>query len=112
MVWTLLLSRCGVILAVTALHKQEGLMQNITTIGLDLAKHVFQVHGMDHEGRAVLRKKLRRGQVLKFFCDRIALFGWDGSLWECAPLGPRAQRPGPPGAIDPTSICPPFFKNQ
>ena len=42
-------------------------MQNITTIGLDLAKHVFQVHGMDHEGRAMLRKKLRRGQVLKFF---------------------------------------------
>ncbi|MCP4452062.1 MAG: IS110 family transposase, partial [Planctomycetes bacterium] len=42
-------------------------MQNITTIGLDLAKSVFQMHGMDHEGRAVLRKKLRRGQVLKFF---------------------------------------------
>ena len=30
-------------------------MANITTIGLDLAKHVFQVHGMDHEGGAVLR---------------------------------------------------------
>jgi transposase len=42
-------------------------MQNLATIGLDLAKSVFQVHGMDHEGRAVLRKKLRRGQVLKFF---------------------------------------------
>ena len=42
-------------------------MKNITTIGLDLAKRVFQVHGMDHEGRAVLCKKLRRGQVLKFF---------------------------------------------
>ena len=40
MVWTLLLSRCGIILAVTALHKQEGLMQHITTIGLDVAKHV------------------------------------------------------------------------
>ena len=67
MVWTLLLSGHGVILAVTALHKQEELMQNITTIGLDLAKSVFQVHGLDHEGRAVLCKKLRRGQVLKFF---------------------------------------------
>ena len=42
-------------------------MHNITTIGLDLAKHMFQVPGMDREGRAVLRKKLRRGQVLKFF---------------------------------------------
>ncbi len=56
MVWTLLFERCGVIVAVTALYKQGGLMPNITTIGLDLAKHVFQVHGMDHEGRAVLRK--------------------------------------------------------
>ena len=37
------------------LHEQEGLMQHITTIGLDLAKRVFQLHGMDHEGRAVLR---------------------------------------------------------
>ena len=42
-------------------------MPHITTIGLDLAKHVFQVHGLDQEGRAVLRKKVRRGQVLKFF---------------------------------------------
>ena len=42
-------------------------MQNLTTIGLDLAKRVFQVHGLDHEGRARLCKKLRRGQVLKFF---------------------------------------------
>jgi hypothetical protein len=55
MVCTLLLSRCGVILAVTALYEQEGLMQNLATIGLDLAKNVFQLHGMDHEGQAVLR---------------------------------------------------------
>ena len=32
-------------------------MHNITTIGLDLAKRVFQVHGINHEGQAVLRKK-------------------------------------------------------
>ena len=41
----------------------------ITTIGLDLAKTVFQVHGADGEGRAVLRKRLRRGQVLEFFAS-------------------------------------------
>ncbi len=39
----------------------------ITTIGLDLAKRVFQVHGLDQDGRPVLRKQIRRGQVLKFF---------------------------------------------
>jgi hypothetical protein len=47
MVWTLLLLNCGGILAVTPLYQQEGLMNNITTIGLDLAKRVFQVHGLD-----------------------------------------------------------------
>ena len=35
----------------------------ITTIGIDLAKNVFQVHGVDRRGKAVLRKQLRRDQV-------------------------------------------------
>ncbi len=42
-------------------------MSEIITVGLDLAKTVFQVHGADGAGRAVLRKKLRRAQVLEFF---------------------------------------------
>jgi transposase len=42
-------------------------MLEIITVGLDLAKNVFQVHGADAAGRAVLRKKLRRDQVLAFF---------------------------------------------
>ena len=42
-------------------------MAEITTVGLDLAKNVFQAHGADASGRAVLRKKLRRDQVLAFF---------------------------------------------
>jgi len=39
----------------------------ITTIGLDLAKNVFQVHGIDERGHAVVRKQLRREQVMAFF---------------------------------------------
>ena len=39
----------------------------ITTIGLDLAKSVFQVHGVDATGQVVVRKSLRRAQVLPFF---------------------------------------------
>jgi transposase len=39
----------------------------ITTVGLDLAKHVFQVHGVDAAGNVVLRRRLRRAQVLAFF---------------------------------------------
>ena len=42
-------------------------MDEITTIGLDLAKHVFQVHGVDAAGATVLRKQVRRGQMLGFF---------------------------------------------
>ena len=42
-------------------------MGEVTTIGLDLAKHVFQVHGVDADGATVLRKSLRRAQVLTFF---------------------------------------------
>ena len=44
-------------------------MTKITTVGLDLAKSVFQVHGADQDGRPVVRKKLRRGQVLGFFAE-------------------------------------------
>ena len=42
-------------------------MGEITTVGLDLAKQVFQVHAVDGAGEVVLRKALRRGQVLTFF---------------------------------------------
>jgi transposase len=39
----------------------------ITTIGLDTAKNLFQVHGADAQGRPVLKRKLARGKVLEFF---------------------------------------------
>jgi transposase len=42
-------------------------MQTITTIGLDIAKSVFQVHGVDVDGDVVLRRQLKRRYVLAFF---------------------------------------------
>src|SRR3989441_5403375 len=39
----------------------------VTTIGLDLAKHVFQIHGIDAAEKVVVRRQLRRSQVLAFF---------------------------------------------
>lgn len=42
-------------------------MREITTIGLDLAKNVFQIHGIDEAGAVIVRKQLRRAQVLGFF---------------------------------------------
>jgi transposase len=44
---------------------------NITTIGLDLAKNLFQVHGVNEQGKAVLRKKLKRADVAKFFATLV-----------------------------------------
>ncbi len=42
-------------------------MTEITTVGVDLAKSVFQIHGVDAEGSVVLRRQLRRNQMLEFF---------------------------------------------
>jgi transposase len=44
-------------------------MTKIITIGLDLAKNVFQVHGVDASGAVVVRRQLRRGAVEKFFAQ-------------------------------------------
>ena len=42
-------------------------MQSVTTVGLDIAKSVFQVHGVDADGNVVLRRQLKRRYVLAFF---------------------------------------------
>ena len=42
---------------------------NVTTIGLDLAKSVFQVHGIGSHGKTLITKQLRRGKVLEFFAN-------------------------------------------
>ncbi len=44
-------------------------MKKITTIGMDLAKNVIQVHGVDERGKAVLKKQLKRNQVVSFFAN-------------------------------------------
>ena len=69
-------------------------MQEITTIGLDIAKSVFQVHRIDVSGAVIVRRQLRRRQVLPFFRKLPAcVIGieacatahhWAGSLWRLA----------------------------
>ena len=52
-------------------------MGNVTVIGLDLAKSVFQVHGVDEHGSAVLRQRLTRARLLKFSPScRLAWWAW------------------------------------
>jgi transposase len=45
-------------------------MEQVTTIGVDIAKRVFQVHGVDASGAVVLRRQLKRHQVAEFFAKR------------------------------------------
>src|SRR5436309_1755651 len=43
------------------------MQQDVVTVGVDLAKNVFQVHAISADGRVLVRRQLRRGEVLKFF---------------------------------------------
>jgi len=44
-------------------------LSSVTIVGLDLAKHVFQVHGVDASGRVVVAKAIRRNKLLEFFAS-------------------------------------------
>jgi transposase len=46
---------------------RRGVEMNIRTVGIDLAKNVFQVHGVDERGKVVLRRALKRAEVLRLF---------------------------------------------
>ena len=59
----------------------------ITTIGLDIAKNVFQVHGIDATEKVVVRKQLSPRSGVEVFCGAAAVPCWDGSLCLSALLG-------------------------
>ena len=44
-------------------------LSSVATVGLDLAKHVFQVHGVDASGWVVVAKAMRRNKLLEFFAS-------------------------------------------
>src|SRR5579863_9462276 len=54
-------------LAVCGPSRRRPSAMQVIRFGIDLAKRVFQVHGVDASGQAVVQRQLRRGQVLKFF---------------------------------------------
>jgi hypothetical protein len=73
-------------------HQQrEPSMGDITTIGLDLAKNVFQVHAVDEAGSVAVRKRLRRGQVHLFLCGNSIVPGRVEALPDGASLGARVD---------------------
>ncbi len=46
-----------------------GVTMNVTTVGIDLAKNIFQVHGVNEHGKPVLKKQLKRHQMVTFFAN-------------------------------------------
>ena len=71
-------------------------LSSVTTVGLDLAKHVFQVHGVDALGRVVVAKPIRRNKLLEFFASLPpCLVGLEEYLRVGASLGARADHARP-----------------
>jgi transposase len=84
----------------------------VTTIGIDLAKHVFQIHGVAADGRVKVRRRLRRSEVIPFFAKLPSvLIGMEacatGHYWarELSKLGHRVR------LISPAYVKP-FVKRQ
>ena len=84
----------------------------VTTIGLDIAKYVFQAHGADASGHVVFRKKLSRGKLLAFFAAQprclVAMEACGGAHhW-----GRELMRLGHTVRLIPPAYVKPFVKRQ
>lgn len=65
----------------------------VTTLGIDLAKSIFQLHGVDAHGKVALQKRVTRAKVWETIAQLPPCLNWDGSVWQClerikrSPLG-------------------------
>ena len=75
-------------------------MGQVVTIGLDIAKSVFQVHGVDAAGEVGVRRQIRRGQLLQFFDKQPPCLVGIEACGVRALLGSRAKPIRPPGPAD------------
>ena len=85
---------------------------NITTVGVDLAKIVFQVHGVDARGKVAVRKQLKRSQVMVFFTQLapclIGMEACGGSHF----LGRALREQGHKVRLIPLAVCEALCEDQ
>jgi hypothetical protein len=97
-------SRCAKVeIRTTTSPERRNPKMNATTIGLDIAKSVFQVHGVERAGKTVARKQLKRAQVLPCFANLPpAVIGLEAGAgahywaWELIKLGHEVRLIAPP----------------
>ena len=80
-------------------------MGEVSTIGLDIAKNVFQVHGVDRDSEVVIRKRVSRSKLLEFFCGAAIVPDRHRSLSVSPSLGPRAAVARPYGEVAAAELC-------
>ena len=78
---------------------------NCTTLGIDLAKQVFQLHGVDERGQVVVQKRVTRAKLRETIAQLPAVPDWDGSVWECAVLGAGVSAARAHGEADQPPVC-------
>jgi transposase len=87
-------------------------MGQVITIGLDIAKSVFQVHGVDAAGEVVIRRKLRRSQMLQFFAKQPACLVGIEACASAHYWGRELTKQGHQVKLMPPSYVKPYVKRQ
>jgi len=77
---------------------------NITTIGIDLAKNVIQVHGVERSGKVVLKKGIQARASAGRLCQIIPITDRYGRLWQRPLMGQKVARVRPHGEADGAAV--------
>src|SRR6476660_5602514 len=87
-------------------------MHSVTTIGLDIAKSVFQVHGVDAHGKVVFPRQLKRGYVLHFFKKLLSCLVGVGASATSHHWSRELQALGHTVRLMPPAYVKPYLKRQ